>query len=109
VFANFLASITWSSPSVFIQFEDIASSQLWFTHNGNDLNISVIATIDSISFKDRYVGAQYAGSQYHVERFKTSDGKVLLDIQVQILVTSMAAFSPPAAGQTTLDASYSTA
>ena len=48
----------------------------------------------------------YSGSSYHVEQFKTSDGKVLLDSQVQNLVQAMAAFSPPAAGQTTLPASY---
>jgi len=32
----------------------------------------------------------------------------LLDSQVQNLVSAMAAFSPPAAGQTTLSASYAT-
>ena len=48
----------------------------------------------------------YLGSQYHVEQFRTNDGKVLLDSQVQNLVTAMAAFSPPAAGQTTLPGDY---
>ena len=51
----------------------------------------------------------YLGNQYHVEQFKTSDGKVLLDSAVQNLVQAMAAFSPPAAGQTTLAANYATA
>lgn len=48
-------------------------------------------------------------NQYHVEQFKTSDGKTLLDSQVQNLVSAMAAFSPPVAGQTTLSASYAAA
>ena len=39
----------------------------------------------------------------------TSDGKVLLDSQVQNLVQAMAAFAPPAAGQTTLNASQQAA
>ncbi|WP_217646061.1 calcium-binding protein [Collimonas sp. OK307] len=39
----------------------------------------------------------YLGSQYHVEQFKASDGKTLLDSQVQNMVSAMAAFSPPAA------------
>jgi len=33
----------------------------------------------------------YLGNQYHVEQFKTSDGKVLLDSAVQNLVQAMAA------------------
>ena len=44
----------------------------------------------------------YLGSQYHVEQFKTSDGHMLTDANVQNLVQAMASFSPPAAGQTTL-------
>jgi hypothetical protein len=37
---------------------------------------------------------------------RTSDGKLLLDSQVQNLVQAMAGFAPPAAGQTTLPAKY---
>jgi len=48
----------------------------------------------------------YLGSQYHVEQFKTSDGKKLLDAKVQELVNAMAAFAPPANGQFTLPATY---
>ena len=53
--------------------------------------------------------ALHSGSANHVEQFKTSDGKTLLDSQVQNLVSAMAAFAPPAAGQTTLPANYATA
>ena len=48
----------------------------------------------------------YAGSQYHVEEFRTSDGHVLIDTQVQNLVQAMASFAPPPPGQTTLAPSY---
>jgi len=48
------------------------------------------------------MGGQYHGSQYHMDQFKTSDGKTLLDSQVQNLVSAMAGFAPPVAGETTL-------
>lgn len=51
----------------------------------------------------------YLGNKYHVEQFKTSNGKTLLDSQVKNLVSAMAAFAPPAAGQTTLAANYASA
>ena len=63
-------------------------------------------TQDIVTLRDWYVGYQYPGSQYHVEQFQTSDGKTLLDSQVQNLVSAMAAFAPPTAGQTTLAANY---
>ena len=85
-----------------LQFLDgISADQLWFSHVGNNLEVSIIGTSDKAT-----VTNWYSGSQYHVEQFKTSDGKMLLDSQVQNLVSAMAAFSPPAAGQTTLSASY---
>ncbi|MFT3736953.1 MAG: VCBS domain-containing protein [Rhodocyclaceae bacterium] len=80
---------------------DIAAAQLWFVKNGNNLEVSVIGTSDKNILTNWYLG-----SQYHVEQFKSGDGKTLLDTQVQSLVSAMAAFSPPAAGQTTLPASY---
>ena len=46
------------------------------------------------------------GAAHLVEQFRTIDGKVLLDTQVDQLVNAMAAFAPPAAGQTTLPAAY---
>jgi hypothetical protein len=48
------------------------------------------------------------GAAYHVEQFKTSDNKVLLDSRVDTLVQAMASFAPPAAGQTTLLPAYQT-
>ncbi|MDT8992662.1 putative Ig domain-containing protein [Curvibacter sp. APW13] len=80
---------------------DIAANQLWFSRNGNNLDISVIGSTDKVS-----VSNWYLGSSYHLEQIKTSDGHVLLDSQVQNLVNAMAAFAPPPAGQTTLGATY---
>jgi len=44
-----------------------------------------------------------------VESVKLSDGKTLAASKVQGLVDAMAAFTPPATGQTTLPANYQTA
>lgn len=88
--------------------ENIRSDQLWFTHVGNDLNVSVVGSSDGVTIKNWYTGLQYPGAQNHVEQFQTSDGKVLLDSQVQNLVNAMAAFAPPAAGQTNLTGSTAT-
>lgn len=75
----------------------IASNQLWFSHTGNDLAISVIGTADKMTVQNWYLG-----NQCHVEQIKTSDNKVLLDTQVEALVQAMASFAPPAMGQATL-------
>jgi hypothetical protein len=82
----------------------ITSDQLWFKQTGNNLDVSIIGTTDKLTVQN-----WYSGSQYHIEQFKTvDDNKTLLDSQVQNLVNAMAAFSPPAAGQTTLPSNYAT-
>jgi VCBS repeat-containing protein len=81
--------------------DNIASDQAWFRRVGSDLEMSFIGTDDKA-----IVNNWYKGSAYHVERLQTADGKVLLDSQVENLVSAMAAFSPPAAGQTTLPQNY---
>ena len=81
----------------------IATDQLWFVKTGNNLEVSIIGTTDKFVMSNWYLG-----NQYHTEQFKTSDGKTLLDSQVQNLVSAMAGFAPPAAGQTTLSVAYAT-
>lgn len=68
---------------------------------GSDLEVSIIGTNDRMLISNWYLGGAY-----RIEQFKTSDGQTLLDSQVQDLVQAMAGFAPPAAGQTTLPASY---
>lgn len=62
---------------------------------------TLIGTSDKLTLNN-----WYSGNANHVEKFQTSDGKTLLDSQVQNLVQAMASFSPPAAGQTTLPTAY---
>ncbi|WP_454566067.1 calcium-binding protein, partial [Pseudomonas sp. AIG] len=86
-----------------IQFmEGISQDQLWFrsVDAGQGLEVSVIGTTDKLTIKDWYVA-----SGNRVEQFKTAGGKMLVDAEVQSLVDAMAAFSPPAAGQTSLSTS----
>jgi Ca2+-binding RTX toxin-like protein len=82
----------------------IASDQLWLRQVGYDLTVSIIGTDDSATLSNWYLGAQH-----HVEQFRTSDGKILLDSMVQNLVDAMVGLAPPAAGQTTLSAGYQAA
>lgn len=83
---------------------DTSVDQLWFREVGLDLEISLIGTDDKLTISNWYLG-----DAYHVEQFTTSDGKVLLDSQVQALVSAMAAFAPPAMGQTSLPPEYQAA
>jgi Ca2+-binding RTX toxin-like protein len=79
----------------------IAADQVWLRHVGNHLEASIIGTTDKLTVENWYLG-----SQHHVEQFRTADGKLLLDSQVENLVQAMAAFAPPAPGQTSLPGSY---
>jgi len=79
----------------------VAADQLWFRRVGASLEVSIIGTGDKSTISN-----WYSSNTYHIEQFKTADGKVLTDAKVQALVDAMAAFSPPAAGQTTLPSSY---
>jgi Ca2+-binding RTX toxin-like protein len=81
--------------------EGVSSDQLWLRHVGYDLEVSIAGTDDKMTVAD-----WYRGSAYQVEEFKTSDGKTLLSSDVDALVSAMAAFAPPAAGQTSLPTEY---
>jgi Ca2+-binding RTX toxin-like protein len=71
-----------------IQFaSNITSTQIAFARVGNNLEASVIGATDKVVVKDWYLGAAY-----HVEQFKAGDGVTWSDLQVQGLVTGIAAF-----------------
>lgn len=84
--------------------EDIATDQLWFRQVDNNLEVSIVGTMDTLIIRN-----WYDGEQHHVEQFETADNKVLLDSQVDALVSAMASFAPPASGQTTLPPEYQAA
>lgn len=83
---------------------NISPEQVWLRRVGTSLEVSLIGTSDKTTVQN-----WYSGQAFHIEQFKTADGRVLLDTQVNQLVNAMAAFTPPAAGQTTLTTAYQAA
>ncbi|MBO1537004.1 calcium-binding protein, partial [Pseudomonas sp. OA65] len=76
---------------------DISPQDLWFRRSGSDLEISVVEATEKLT-----VSNWYQSSAYHIEAFKTADGKGLLDSQVQNLVDKMSSFGVPAGAETSL-------
>ncbi|WP_338473496.1 calcium-binding protein [Pseudomonas sp. MS646] len=66
---------------------DLSPQDLWFRRSGSDLEISVVGGDEKLT-----VSNWYQGGVYHIEAMKLSDGKTLLDSQVQSLVDTMASF-----------------
>ncbi|HSX92683.1 MAG TPA: calcium-binding protein [Hydrogenophaga sp.] len=84
--------------------EGISEEELWFSRSGNDLLVQVLGDGGQVQIKD-----WYASSSYLIEEMRLSDGQALLFNQVDALVNAMAAFAPPAPGQTTLTPEQQTA
>jgi Ca2+-binding RTX toxin-like protein len=82
----------------------INREQVWLRRVGSGLEVSLIGTSDKVTVQN-----WYGSPAFHVEQFRTADGQVLRDTQVNQLVSAMAAFAPPPAGQTTLTAAYQAA
>ncbi|MGZ2749271.1 S8 family serine peptidase [Burkholderia stagnalis] len=75
---------------------DVAADHLWFRHVGQDLDISVIGSAEKVVLRDWYA------SSPHQADITSGDGKTVSNFNVEKLVQAMAAFSPPAAGATSL-------
>jgi subtilisin-like proprotein convertase family protein/Ca2+-binding RTX toxin-like protein len=76
----------------------VNTDQLWFSQSGNDLLVSIIGSEDHVNIDDWYLDA----GANQVAEFKTSSGSGLIAANVENLVSAMAAFSPPAFGETEL-------
>jgi Ca2+-binding RTX toxin-like protein len=83
---------------------DISSDQIWLRQVGSDLEVSVIGSEDKTT-----ISYWFASKAFHADQIKAGDGKILMESQVDALVAAMAAFAPPAAGQSTLPADYQAA
>jgi len=86
------------------RFTEVNANQLWFRRSGGNLEVSVIGTADKVTINN-----WYSGTAYRVEQFESADGKVLTQARVDALVAAMAAFAPPAAGQSALPQDYQSA
>ena len=80
---------------------DIKVDQLWFRKAGRHLEVSIIGSNDKVTINN-----WYSSKAFRVEQFKTADEQTLLSSQVDALVSAMAAFAPPAAGETVLPPDY---
>ncbi|WP_434634767.1 calcium-binding protein [Chromobacterium sp. CV08] len=67
----------------------VTADRLFFRQSADHLEISIIGTEDKVT-----VNNWFLDKAYQVERFETSDGKILMSSQVQSLVDAMAGFSP---------------
>ena len=71
----------------------VTQANVQFNHVGNNLEVLLNGTSDKLVVQNWYLG-----SQYHVEEFRFTDNTVLLDSQVQGLVSARASFSTPSVG-----------
>ncbi|MES2831504.1 MAG: calcium-binding protein [Pseudomonadota bacterium] len=79
----------------------IAKDQIWLERIDNNLQLTLIETNDKL-----VISNWYSGSVYQIDTFQLADGKKLLSSKVDALVSAMAAFAPPSAGQIKLSAEY---
>ncbi|MBH1971482.1 MAG: calcium-binding protein [Moraxellaceae bacterium] len=75
----------------------ITADQVWLRHVNNDLEVSIIGTTNSVKVQD-----WYSLPSKRVDALQLADGNTLLASEVETLVSAMAAFTPPAIGQTSL-------
>jgi hypothetical protein len=74
----------------------IDDDQLWFRQVGNDLEVSVIGTTDSVTVDEWYSGTS---NQLDLD---DGNGYTLAAENVETLRNAMASFNPPAFGETEL-------
>jgi Ca2+-binding RTX toxin-like protein len=87
----------------------INHDQLWFSKDEyyGTLSIGVIGTTDKINIEYWYNSKSMPSwGEAYVEKIKTDNGKTLNYDKVDLLVNAMAAFAPPALGQTNLPSNY---
>jgi hypothetical protein len=88
---------TLSGTSNTLQFgPNISIDQLWLAESGQDLDVTVIGTTESMTIANWYGGNSSGWT------FETSDGHTLAANQVANLVSAMAGVTQPSLGQTTL-------
>lgn len=81
---------------------DVNESTLWFSKNGNNLNVSVIGTQNGVTIKN-----WYSDSNAKIEEFYAGTGKMVTAAKVDSLVTAMSGFAQPTTA--TLPANIQTA
>ena len=87
-----------------LKLADITSRQLWFSRDGNNLDIQVMGSYgaDDIRVQDWFLG-----SANQIERITASDGKSLTAAKVNTLVNAMASMGAPGTDITAANTSAS--
>jgi Ca2+-binding RTX toxin-like protein len=80
---------TQASSIDIARFEDVPIEDLWFSRTGNNLQIVVAGTDDKVTINHWYSNANYQLDQIEV------GSSVLLNNQVEQLVSAMASYSTP--------------
>ncbi|MDR3157604.1 MAG: hypothetical protein LBU11_01040 [Zoogloeaceae bacterium] len=76
---------------MWVQFgEGVTAEQLWFSRQGNHLEVTLLGTEDRITFE-----YWYANASYQMEEFRLNGGTLLKNTQVQALVDAMRETTPP--------------
>jgi Ca2+-binding RTX toxin-like protein len=96
-----LINNTDASDGLDVVFFDagITADQVWLRHVNNDLEVSIIGTANSVKVQD-----WYSQPNKRVDGLHLADGRSILASEIETLVSAMAAFTPPAMGQTSLTA-----
>ncbi|TQV80813.1 Ig-like domain-containing protein [Denitrobaculum tricleocarpae] len=67
----------------------ILAGDVWFEHSGDNLVVSVLGTTDEVVFENWYTDPART-----VDKIEASDGSVLMEAQIDLLVNAMASFTP---------------
>ncbi|MDR0673731.1 MAG: hypothetical protein LBF93_08780, partial [Zoogloeaceae bacterium] len=73
--------------------EGITAEQLWFSRQGQNLEVAILGTDDKLT-----LAYWYNHASYQVEQFRLDNGAVLKNTQAQALVDAMREARPPDAG-----------
>jgi Ca2+-binding RTX toxin-like protein len=71
------------------RFEDVSMEDLWFSRSGNNLQITVAGTEDRVT-----ISSWYSNTNYQLDQIEVGSS-VLLNNQVDQLVSAMASYSVP--------------
>ncbi|WP_226661415.1 calcium-binding protein [Microbulbifer aggregans] len=93
---NNLSSTAVSDNDVLQFLTDIDESNLWFSRDGDNLIVDIIGSDDQVTIQD-----WYADSAQQLDEIRTGDA-ILQASMVENLVSAMAAFGAPPAGETQL-------
>lgn len=80
--------------------EQVTYQQLWLVRNGDDLTVNILGSQDQVTVEQWFID-----HRYQIEKIEVAHNISLDGSEVAQLVNAMAALTPPASSQTTLNSS----